>query len=104
MSWANIASAVHWAIVLQAGLVTGVFAVLISFTLLWRLYLHEWGNALLVNCPTAMSDAYSHPGHVHPALDEHPAIGVVSAFLALAASYLFERLSGRVLTLWPRRF
>src|SRR5689334_4754790 len=47
-SLSNVWSAVHWTIALRTGLVTGVVALLLSFTPVKRLYSNRYGNALVV--------------------------------------------------------
>jgi hypothetical protein len=48
---------------LQTGLVTGVVALLLSFTPVARLYPNRYGNALVVGVVTALGDAWAHPNH-----------------------------------------
>jgi hypothetical protein len=98
----NVFSAVHWTNALQTGLVTGVLAVLLSFTPLLGVYKHRYGNALLVGSLTALGDAWSHPGHFGGAWVEPLVTGAVSALLALAASFLFEDRARRIRAAWAR--
>jgi hypothetical protein len=96
----NIFSALHWTNALQTGLATGVLALLLSFTPLLRLYENRYGNALLVGSLTAFGDAWSHPSHFGSAWVEPLVTGLVSAVLALAASFLFENRARRVRAAW----
>jgi hypothetical protein len=99
-SLANVWSAVHWTIALRTGLVTGVIALLLSFTPVARLYPNRYGNALVVGGITAFGDAYSHPNHYGFLHAEALLTGAVSAALALVASYLLEDRGRRVRALW----
>jgi len=99
-SVANVWSAVHWQIALRTGLVTGVLALLLSFTPVARLYGNRYGNALVVGSITAFGDAYSHPNHYGALHAEALLTGAVSAALALVASYLLEDRARRVRALW----
>jgi hypothetical protein len=107
-SWGQIWNLLHWTIALQTGLLTAVLAVLLSFTPLARLYRQRLGNALTVGCLTAVGDTYSHftqnPGAGVAGLrwGEVAVTGVISAFLALAGSYLFEDRAWRVRAAWAR--
>ena len=101
-SLGNIFSAVHWTNALQTGLVTGVLAVLLSFTPLLRAYRNRYGNALLVGSLTAFGDAWSHPSHFGGAWLEPLVTGAVSALLALLASLLFEDRARRIRAAWAR--
>ncbi len=103
-SLGNIMSAAHWALALQTGLITGALALLVSFTPAGRLYGNRWGNALLVGVLTAFADAWSHPNHFGFWHAEALLTGLVSALLALAASFLFEDRARRIRTLWARLF
>ena len=47
-SWGNITSVAHWTIAFQTGLLTGLLAVLLTFTPAAKLYGHRYGNALIV--------------------------------------------------------
>src|ERR1700712_203930 len=62
-SWGNIASLAHWTIALQTGLLTGILAVILTFTPATKLYAHRYGNALIVGFLTTLGDAYSHVNH-----------------------------------------
>jgi len=99
-SLANVWSAVHWTIALRTGLVTGVLALLLSFTPVARLYPNRYGNALVVGTITAFGDAYSHPNHYGFLHAEALLTGAVSAALAVVASYLLEDRARRVRALW----
>jgi hypothetical protein len=99
-SLANVWSAVHWTIALRTGLLTGVLALLLSFTPVARLYPNRYGNALVVGTITAFGDAYSHPNHYGFLHAEALLTGAVSAALAVVASYLLEDRARRVRALW----
>lgn len=99
---AKLWSAAHWANALQTGLVTGVLAVLLSFTPLGRLYRHRFGNAAMVGGMTTLGDKFSHPGHFGGPWSEALLTGAVSALLALAASYLLEDRARRVRAVWSQ--
>ena len=99
-SLANVWSAVHWTIALRTGLLTGVLALLLSFTPVARLYPNRYGNALVVGAITAFGDAYSHPNHYGFLHAEALLTGAVSAALAVVASYLLEDRGRRVRALW----
>ncbi|APA85466.1 hypothetical protein BJG93_08795 [Paraburkholderia sprentiae WSM5005] len=103
-SWGNIMSLTHWTIAFKTGLLTGVLAVLLTFTPAAKWYGNRYGNALLVGCLTVIGDAYSHIGHYRVHALEHIATGVMSGLFALAASYLFEDRARRVRTAWSRWF
>src|SRR3982750_4996592 len=108
-SLGNVLSTVHWSIALKTGLVTGVVALLLSFTPVRRLYRNRYGNALVVGGITALGDAYSHANHYGFFHAEALLTGAVSALLALAASYLLEDRARRLRGAWsllrsrPRR-
>jgi hypothetical protein len=93
-------SAVHWTIALRTGLVTGVVALLLSFTPVARLYPNRYGNALVVGAITALGDAYSHPNHYGFFHAEALLTGAVSAALAVVASFLLEERGRRVRAFW----
>jgi hypothetical protein len=95
-----VLSAVHWSIALKTGLVTGVVALLLSFTPVRRLYRNRYGNALVVGGITALGDAYSHPSHYGFLHAEALLTGAVSALLALLASFLLEDKARRVRAAW----
>jgi hypothetical protein len=101
-SLGSLLSLGHWALALQTGLVTGLFAVLLSFTPAMRLYRNRYGNALLVGCMTALADAYSHPNHFEGPIPEAIVTGAVSGLLALAGSFLFEGRARRLRAAWSR--
>ncbi len=92
----------HWSLALQTGLVTGVLAVLLSYTPVRRLYHHRYGNAAVVGCLTALADAYSHPSNYLSGYAEAMITGVISGLLALAGSYLFEGRARRLRAVWAR--
>jgi hypothetical protein len=95
-SWGNILSLAHWTIALQTGLLTGILAVLLTFTPLARLYSQRYGNALIVAFLTMLGDAYSHPNHYSVPFAEAIVTGVTSGLLTLAASYIFEDRARRL--------
>ncbi|MPW19396.1 hypothetical protein GCT13_21465 [Paraburkholderia sp. CNPSo 3157] len=95
-SWGNILSLAHWTIALQTGLLTGILAVLLTFTPLTRLYAQRYGNALIVGFLTMLGDAYSHPNHYGVPFAEAVVTGVMSGLLTLAASYIFEDRARRL--------
>jgi hypothetical protein len=99
-SLGNLWSAVHWSTALRTGLVTGVVALLLSFTPVARLYPNRYGNALVVGAVTTLGDVYSHPNHYGFFHAEALLTGAVSALLALVASYLLEDRARRVRSAW----
>ena len=99
-SWGNVWSPVHWATAVQTGLVTGVVALLLSFTPVARLYRNRYGNAAVVGAITALGDAYSHPNHYGFFHAEALLTGAVSAVLALVASTLLEDRARRLRSAW----
>jgi hypothetical protein len=99
-SWGNVWSPVHWATAVQTGLVTGLVALLLSFTPVARLYPNRYGNALVVGGITALGDAYSHPNHYGFLHAEALLTGAVSALLAVLGSYLLEDRGRRVRMAW----
>lgn len=101
-SWGNLFSVAHWTIALQTGLLTGLLAVLLTFTFALRFYQHRYGNALIVGVLTTIGDAYSHASHYRLPFVEHLATGAVSAAITLAASYLLEDRARRVRAAWQR--
>jgi len=103
-SLGNILNLVHWELALRTGLVTGVLAVILSFTPVGRLYGNRYGNALMVGCLTALGDIYSHPNHYGVGHTEAFVTGAVSAALALLGSYLFEDRARRIRQAWGRLF
>ncbi|CAM2145185.1 MULTISPECIES: hypothetical protein [Paraburkholderia] len=103
-SWANVMSLAHWAIAFKTGLLTGVLALLLTFTPAARLFANRYGNALLVGCLTTIGDAYSHTSHYRIPVLEHLVTGAISGLFALAASYLFEDRARRIRTVWVRIF
>jgi hypothetical protein len=103
-SWGNIMSVAHWTLAFKTGLLTGILAVLLTFTPATKLYAHRYGNALVVGLLTMLGDAYSHPNHYGIAFAEPVMTGVVSGLLTLAASYLFEDRARRLRAAWARIF
>lgn len=101
-SLGNLLSLPHWTLALQTGLLTGVLALVLTFTPAARLLANRYGNALMVGMLTVIGDAFSHPGHYgFPGL-EALLTGVVSGLLALAGSFVFEDRARRLRTLWTR--
>jgi hypothetical protein len=92
----------HWSIALQTGILTGVLAVLVSFTPLGRLYRRRFGNAFLIGILTAIGDAYSHAGRSGFDRLEALATGAVSAAIVFVASYLLEDRARRLRQAWSR--
>lgn len=103
-SWGNIMSLAHWAIALHTGLLTGLLAVLLTFTPASKLYGNRYGNAIVVACLTTVGDAYSHASHYRIPYVEHIVTGVISGLLALAASFLLEDRARRLRAVWGRVF
>jgi hypothetical protein len=103
-SWGNIMSLAHWTIALQTGLLTGLLAVLLTFTPAATLFRHRYGNALLVGLLTTVGDAYAHQSRYRIPYVEHLVTGVISALITLAASYLFEDRARRLRAAWVRVF
>ena len=84
-------SLAHWTIAFQTGLLTGVLAVLLTFTPAAKLFEHRYGNALVVGVLTTLGDAFSRASHYRIPFAEHVATGAISGLLTLAASYLIRR-------------
>ncbi|CAB3802363.1 hypothetical protein LMG28688_05551 [Paraburkholderia caffeinitolerans] len=101
-SWGNVTSLAHWTIALHTGLLTGILAVLLTFTPAAKLYAHRYGNALIVGCLTTLGDAYSHKSHYRIPVVEHIMTGILSGLLALIASYLLEDRARRIRAVWAR--
>lgn len=103
-SWSNIASMAHWSIAFKTGLLTGLLAVLLTFTPAAKLYENRYGNAAIVGLLTAIGDTYAHASHYRLPYVEHILTGVVSGLLALLASYLLEDRARRIRVAWARVF
>ena len=103
-SWGNVMSLAHWTIAFHTGLLTGLLAVLLTFTPVEKLYAHRYGNALVVGVLTTVGDAYSHASHYRIPYLEHIVTGAISGLLALIASYLFENRARRLRAAWARVF
>jgi hypothetical protein len=101
-SLSALGSLAHWKIALQTGLLTGLLAVVLTFTPLARLFDRRWGNVALVAGLTMIGDLWSHARHEDVRPLEVLATGVTSGLLALAASYLFEDRARRVRAAWAR--
>ena len=93
-------SLAHWTIAFQTGLLTGLLAVLLTFTPVAKLYANRYGNALVVGVLTMLGDGYSHTSHYRIPYVEHIVTGAISGALTLAASYLFEDRARRVRAMW----
>jgi hypothetical protein len=103
-SWGNILSLVHWTIAFKTGLLTGLLAILLTFTPAKKLFANRYGNALTVGLLTMLGDAYAHTSHYRIPYVEHVLTGVVSGLLALAASFLLEDRARRIRQAWGRVF
>lgn len=103
-SWGNILSLAHWTTALQTGLLTGILAVLLTFTPAARLYSNRYGNALLVGLLTMLGDAFSHVNHYGFPFAEAMVTGMISALITLLASWLFEDRARRLRAAWTRMF
>lgn len=103
-SWGKFLNVPHWTIALQTGLLTGIPAVLLTFTPAARLYATRYGNALVVGVLTMIGDAFSHANHYGFAFAEAIVTGVMSGLLTLTGSYLFEDRARRVRAAWARVF
>jgi hypothetical protein len=103
-SWGNIMSLGHWTIAFHTGLLTGLLAVLLTFTPAAKLYSNRYGNSLVVGILTTVGDAFSHTSHYSTPYVEHIVTGAIAGLLALAASYLFEDHARRLRTAWVRVF
>jgi hypothetical protein len=103
-SWGNIMSLAHWTIAFRTGLLTGILAVLLTFTPAARLYQNRYGNAVVIGCLTAIGDTYSHTSHYRIHFLEHIVTGVMSGLFALAASFLLEDRARRIRVVWGHLF
>ncbi|WP_086382767.1 hypothetical protein [Caballeronia sordidicola] len=103
-SWGNAISLAHWTIAVHTGLLTGLLALLLTFTPASRMFRNRYGNATIVGLLTILGDAYSHTSHYHIASVEHILTGIVSGFLTLGASYLFDDRARRLRLVWVRAF
>ncbi|WP_321795677.1 hypothetical protein [Caballeronia sp. J97] len=103
-SWGNFASVAHWAIAFKTGLLTGLLAVLLTFTPAAKLYGNRYGNAALVGLLTMIGDTYAHTSHYRLPYVEHVLTGIVSGLLALIAAYLLEDRARRIRAAWARVF
>jgi hypothetical protein len=101
-SLANVASLPHWEIALKTGLATGALVLLLSLTPAIGVFRHRYANAAAVGCLTALGDAYSHVDHYGTAGLEAIVTGLVSAVIALVASFLFEDRARRLRHAWSR--
>ncbi|SAL56354.1 hypothetical protein AWB68_02731 [Caballeronia choica] len=103
-SLGNIMSLAHWTIALRTGLLTGILAVLLTFTPAAKLYTNRYGNALLMGMLTMLGDAWSHVNHYGIAFAEPVVTGVISGLVTLAGSYVFEDRARRLRAAWARIF
>ncbi|SAL13260.1 hypothetical protein AWB71_00392 [Caballeronia peredens] len=103
-SWSNLLSFAHWVTAFKTGLLTGILAVLLTFTPARKLFRNRFGNATIVGLLTMVGDSYAHASHYDVASIEHIVTGVVSGLLTLAGSYLFEDRARRIRNAWARVF
>ncbi len=101
-TFANLVSAAHWKLALQTGIGTGLFALLLTFTPVGKLFAHRYSNALMVGGLTAVADTWSHPGRFGFEYGEALLTGLVSGLLAIAASFALEDRGRRVRQVWAR--
>jgi hypothetical protein len=80
----------HWIIALHTGLLTGLLAVLLTFTLAAKVYGHRYDDAIAIGCLIVIDDVYSHASRHRIPYVEHIETGIVSGLLALATSYLLK--------------
>jgi hypothetical protein len=102
-SLAMLGSLSHWITAVETGLMTGLLALLLTFTPASKLYLDRWGNVAVVAALTMVGDLWSHwhrDDGIRPA--EILQTGVAAGLLALAASYLLEDRGRRIRTAWAR--
>ena len=99
-SLSAIKSLEHWNIALHTGVITGLLAVLLTFTPARKFYTNRYGNALIVAALTITGDVYSHPSHYRYPFVEHFLTGVMSGLLTLLASYLLEDDRRRIRLAW----
>jgi len=97
-----IGSLAHWAIALQTGLLTGAFALLLTFTPAARLFALRWGSALLVALLTMAGDGYVHARHDDLRTLEVLQTGLVAGVLALAASHALPACWRALRGAWAR--
>ena len=101
-SLAAIGSLTHWITAVQTGMMTGLLALLLTFTPASRLYLSRWGNAAVVGALTMLGDLWSHAHRDGIRPSEILETGVVAGLLALAASYVLEDRGRRIRAAWAR--
>lgn len=101
-SLAKIDSLAHWVTAAETGLMTGLLALVLTFTPVSRLHRSRWGSAAVVAALTMFGDSWSHAHRdgIRPA--EIVQTGVVAGLLALAASYAFEERGRRIRAAWAR--
>jgi len=101
-SLARIGSLAHWITAVETGLMTGLLALLLTFTPASQLYHHRWGNVAIVAVLTMLGDLWSHAHRDGIRPGEILQTGVVAGLLALAASYVLEDRGRRIRTAWAR--
>jgi len=101
-SLARIDSLAHWITAVETGLMTGLLALLLTFTPASRLYGSRWGSAAAVATLTMVGDLWSHAHRDGLRPVEILRTGVVAGLLALAASYAFEERGRRIREAWAR--
>jgi len=97
-----VGSLAHWAIALQTGLLTGLLAILLTFTPAARLFALRWGGALMVALLTMAGDAYVHARHADLRTFEVVQTGIVAGLLALVASYALPACLRALRGAWAR--
>jgi hypothetical protein len=102
-NWSNIASLAQSAIAFRSGSQRTVRGAADIHTAA-KYYGNRYGNAALVGVPTAIGDTYVHVSHDRSPYVEHILTGAVSAFLALAASFLLEDRARCIRAAWTPVF
>ena len=101
-SLGNVFSATHWVLALQTGLLTGILAVLLTFTPAARLFGNRYGNAAIVGLLTMIGDTFSHENHYGIPHIEAVVTGLISGLITLGASFLLEDRARRMRAVWAR--
>jgi hypothetical protein len=96
----NVMSLAHWELALKTGLLTGIIAVLLTFTPVAKLYANRYGNAFVVGALTMLGDSFAHENHYGMLHFEAVLTGIVSGLFALAGWYVFEDRARRLRALW----